>query len=112
MLRMPYESGFSRTSGNAGVVHYFEEASSWSNFFSVTITSEVYQDITTWFIAVLEKSEFDVVFQQDNVRPHVSTSMMDFLRSFFGERLISVGLWPHKVPTGTPGFLFVGRTQR
>ncbi len=67
----------------------FRESVLFVPFFSGTITSEVYQDIITQFIALLEKSECDVVFQQDNVRMFVSASTMDFLRSF-----ISAGLWP------------------
>ncbi len=54
--------------------------------------------LITRFIALLEISECDVVFQQNNARLHVSASTMDFLRSFLANTSFPPVCGPHKVP--------------
>ncbi len=73
-------------------------------FFATTITSAVYCDIVKQFIAMLEEDERDVVFQQDNARPHVSKETMPMLREFFGDRIVD---WPTRSPDLSPPDYFL-----
>ncbi len=57
-------------------------------FFSTTITGKVYGEIVQQFIVMLDVSERDIVFQQDNVRPHVAKETMEMLQKFFGESIV------------------------
>ncbi len=71
-------------------------------FFEGRINSQVYMDMITQFIALLEPEEAYSWFQQDGARCHTSTETLAFLREFFGERLISKDLWPPRSPDLTP----------
>lgn len=76
-------------------------------FFTRIITSEIYQGIITQFIALLDQEERDCLFQQDGARPHTSHETMEFLREFFGDRVISTGLWPPRSPDLSPCDFFL-----
>lgn len=76
-------------------------------FFETTVNSVVYQDIITQFIALLEEDERYCWLQQDGATCHTSNETMRFLREFFGERLISKGLWPPRSPDLTPADFFL-----
>ncbi|KAL4084269.1 hypothetical protein QTP88_028094 [Uroleucon formosanum] len=76
-------------------------------FFETTVNSVVYQDIITQFISLLEINEGDCWLQQDNATCHTSNRTMNFLRKFFGERIISKGLWPPRSPDLTPPDFFL-----
>lgn len=71
-------------------------------FFTCTVDSNVYCDIINQFISLLEVDERDIIFQQDGARPHTSVQTTAFLKSFFGNRLVSKGLWPPRSPDLTP----------
>ncbi len=55
-------------------------------FFETTVNGEVYQDIITQFIALLEEDERDCVFQQDGACTHTVCETIEFLHEFFGKR--------------------------
>ncbi len=78
-------------------------------FFSSTITGEVYRDIVHQFIALLNPDERDIVFQQDNARPHVAKETMTMLREFFGDRIIT---WPPRSPDLSPPDFFLWGTLK
>ncbi len=79
-----------------------------SIFFMTTITSDVYAHILMQFIALLEEDERDCIFQQDGAWLHTSKELMAMLRGFFGDRLVSTGLWTPPPPP----LLLVGVPQR
>ncbi len=81
-------------------------------FFEQTIDSDLYCDLIQQFIALLEEDERDIIFQQDSARPHTSNRSMEFLRSFFGDRLVSKGLWPPRSPDLTPLDFFLWGTLK
>ncbi|PNF39138.1 hypothetical protein B7P43_G01320 [Cryptotermes secundus] len=61
--------------------------------FETTENSPVYQDIITQFIALLEVDERECWLQQGGATCHTPNETMQFLREFFGDLLISKGLW-------------------
>jgi len=73
-------------------------------FFETTVNSVVYQDIITQLISLLENDE------RDNATCHISNKTMNFLREFFGEHIISKGLWPppHSPDISPPDFFLWG----
>lgn len=74
-------------------------------FFTQTINTERYQAIIQDFVALLEEDERFAYFQQDGARAHVSVETMEFLREFFGDRIISQKAkhhWPARSPDLTP----------
>jgi hypothetical protein len=48
------------------------------------------------FISLLEVDEQDCLFQQDGAMAHTVNSTMQMLSEFFGGRIISRNLWPHR----------------
>ncbi len=70
--------------------------------------NEEYQRVFTDFIALLDiiKEEQKGRFQRDNAKAHISGSSMTFIREFFKERVISVGLWPPRSPDVSPVDIF------
>ncbi len=84
-----------------------------ANFFTSTITGDVYQNIIQLFVSQLEKSMFRSWLQQDNAaHPHVSTNTTSFLHQFFNERLISANLWPPLSPNLSLLDFFYGTTWK
>lgn len=71
-------------------------------FFTETITSERYKDIIENFVSLLEEDERYCWFQQDGAPCHTANSSMNFLAEFFGERIVTKGLWPPRSPDLTP----------
>ncbi len=77
-------------------------------FFSTTsINWDRYCEIIQQFIAMLEPSECYSWFQLDSATSHTSQATMHILKEFFGERLISQGLWPLKLPDMSPQDYFL-----
>ncbi len=51
----------------------------------MTVNGEVYRDIITEFIDLLEEDEHDCKLQQDNAcAQHMAYETIEFLRKFFG----------------------------
>ncbi len=63
-----------------------------------TVTQEVYRNIITQFIALLEPDERDCIFQQDGATPHTAHPTIEFFGEFFGEWLVSASLWSPRNP--------------
>ena len=61
---------------------------------------------------MLEPDERDIILQQDGARPHTSGKSMQFLKEFFGDRLISKGLWPPRSSDLTPLDFFLWGTLK
>lgn len=76
-------------------------------FFTETITAERYQDIIMQFVALLEADERHCWLQQDGATAHTANSTMIMLREFFGEHIISRGLWPPRSPDLSPPDFFL-----
>ncbi len=81
-------------------------------FFTTTITSDMYADILMQFIALLEEDERDCIFQQDGARPHTSKELIAMLCRFFGDRLVSTGLFPPQSRLVPPGLFLVRISER
>ncbi len=78
-------------------------------FHKQTVNSEEHQCILSDFIALLynTREERKVWLQQDNAKVHISDSLMIFIRKFFEERVISVGLWPPRRRDLSPADIFL-----
>jgi hypothetical protein len=78
-------------------------------FFETSINAEAYQELIQQFIALLKVDECNCWFQQDSATAHTAASTMETLHEFFGEKLISKGLWPPRSPdlTRPDSFLFI-----
>jgi hypothetical protein len=76
-------------------------------FFEDTVTAERYQDILMQFVVLLEVNERNAWFQQDRATRHSARKTMVLLRQFFGEKLISKGLWPPRSPDLSPPDFFL-----
>ena len=51
-----------------------------------------------YFIALLQVDERNCWFQQDSATAHTAASTMEILHEFFGENVISKGVWPPRSP--------------
>jgi hypothetical protein len=71
-------------------------------FFETTVTAEVYQELMRQFVALLQPDVRDYWIQQDGASSHAARSTMDMVHKFFGERIISKGLWPPRSPDLSP----------
>jgi hypothetical protein len=77
-------------------------------FFNTTVTSEVYCGFVDSFVETLSEVEvFSGWFQQDNATPHTAKRTMARLEAYFGERVISAGLWPPRSPDLSPPDFFL-----
>ena len=63
-------------------------------FFETSINAEAYQELIQQFIAFLQVDKRNCWFQQDSATAHIVASSMVILHEFFGDNLISKGLWP------------------
>jgi hypothetical protein len=73
-------------------------------FFNFTINSDRYiTRILNPFINELDDQELQHGhFQQDSATAHTAFNTMQYLRQFFGNRVISRGIWPSRSPDLTP----------
>ena len=56
----------------------------------------------------LDNEELSIgYFQHDGATSHTSHASMAEIQSFFGDRVISKGLWPHRSPDLTPPHYFL-----
>lgn len=76
-------------------------------FFTGIINSEAYENVLLRFIALSDRDERFIWLRQDGARAHTNKGTMKFLREFFGNRLISTGLWPLRSPDLTPPDFFL-----
>lgn len=77
-------------------------------FFDSTVTSEVYCGFVDRFVETLTEEEiFRGWFQQDNATAHTANRTMNQLRMYFGDRVISKGLWPPRSPDLSPPDFFL-----
>jgi hypothetical protein len=71
--------------------------------FDTTITTAAYLDIFHCFVNQLDNEELSIgYFQQDGATAHTSHASMAKIQSFFGDRVISRGLWAPRSPDLTP----------
>jgi len=80
------------------------------NFFDATITTAAYMETFNTFINQLDDEELSTgYFQQDGATSHTSHVSMTEIQSFYGDRVISKGLWPRRSPDLTPPDYFLWR---
>jgi len=77
-------------------------------FFDATTTTAGYMEIFNTFVNQLDDEELSIgYFQQDGATSHTSHASMAEIQSFFGDRVISKGLWPPRSPDLTPPDYFL-----
>ena len=77
-------------------------------FFEETIKTAAYMDIFNTFVNQLDDEELSIgYFQQDGATSHTSHASMAEIKSFFGDRVISKGLWPPRSPDLKPPDYFL-----
>jgi len=70
--------------------------------FDATITTAAYMEIFNTFVNQLDDEELSIgYFQQDGATSHNSHVSMAEIQSFFGDRVISKGLWSPRSPNLT-----------
>jgi transposase len=77
-------------------------------FFDSIITSAIYCGIVDKFVETF--SEDDILhgwFQQDNAPAHTANATLRHLEIFFGDRVITRGLWPARSPDLSPPDFFL-----
>ena len=81
----------------------------WSHFLPCNHhNSCIYIEIFNTFVNRLDDKELSIgYFQQDGATSHTSHASMAEIQSFFGERVISKGLWPPRSPDLTPPHYFL-----
>jgi len=79
-------------------------------FFETSINAEAYQELIQQFIALLQMDERNCWFQQDSATAHTAASTMEILHEFFGENLISKGVWSPRSPDLTSPAFFLWRS--
>jgi hypothetical protein len=68
-----------------------------------TIKTAAYMEIFNTFVNQLEDEKLSIgYFQQDGATSHTSHASMAEIQSFFGDCVISKGLWPPRLPDLTP----------
>jgi hypothetical protein len=77
-------------------------------FFDTTVTSAVYCGFLDQLAATFSEEEiYSGWFQQDGAPAHTSRMSMNHLSLYFGERVISKGLWPPRSPDLSPPDFFL-----
>lgn len=72
-------------------------------FFDETVTGDLYREILEMFINELNEHELhQEYFQHDNAPAHTANDTIQYLRRYYGNRIISAGLWPPRSPDLTP----------
>jgi hypothetical protein len=69
--------------------------------------TKVYQELIQQFIALLQVDERNCWFQHDSATAHTAASTMVILHEFFGENIISKGLWSPRSPDLTSPDFFL-----
>jgi hypothetical protein len=78
------------------------------HYSSTTVTGAIYRGFIDQFVATLTEEEvFHGWFQQDNAPAHTAQATLQQLQMYFGERVISRGLWPTRSPDLTPPDYFL-----
>jgi len=79
-------------------------------FFDATITTAAYMEIFSTFVNQLDDEEPSIgYFQQDGTISHTSHVSMTEIQSFFGDHVISKGIWPPRSPDlTTPDYFLPG----
>jgi hypothetical protein len=80
-------------------------------FFETSINAEAYKELIQKFIVLLQVDERNCWFQQDSATAHTAASTMVILHKFFGENVISRGLWPPRTPDLTSPDFFLDLTS-
>jgi hypothetical protein len=93
------------------VVCHFEASNNWTFVFETSINAEAYQELIQQFIALLQVDERNCWFQQDRATAHTAASTMEIVHKFFGENVISKGVWPRS-PDLLERLLFVELLER
>jgi len=88
-------------------VCHFETSIIGPLFFETSINAEAYKELIQQFIALLQVEECNCWFQQDSATAHTAAPTMVILHEFFGENLISKGLWPPRSPDLTSPDFFL-----
>jgi len=77
-------------------------------FFEETIKTAACMEIFSTFVNQLNDEELSIgYFQQDGATSHTSHANMAEIQSFFGDHVISKGLWPPRSPDLTPPDYFL-----
>lgn len=78
-------------------------------FFEETINAERYRTlILAEFLRQLHDDELQTgYFQQDGATAHTANTTLNYLREFYGDRLISKNVWPPRSPDLTPCDFFL-----
>jgi hypothetical protein len=76
-------------------------------FFETSINAETYQELIQQFIALLQVDERNCWFQQDSATAQTAASTGEILHEFFGENVISKGVWPPRSPDLTSPDFFL-----
>ena len=77
-------------------------------FFHATITTAASMEIFNTFVNQMDDEELSIgYFQQDGATSHTSHASMAKIQSFFGDRVISKGLWPLCSPDLMPPDYFL-----
>jgi hypothetical protein len=77
-------------------------------FFETTVNANVYCNFIHQFAATLTQDEiFSGWFQQDNATAHTAAVSLRLVNQYFGERVISRGLWPARSPDLSPPDYFL-----
>lgn len=72
-------------------------------FFENNINANHYREILHTFVDQLHDDELQQgYFQHDNATPHTAGHTLQYLQEFYGNRLITSGLWPPRSPDLTP----------
>lgn len=77
-------------------------------FFDCIVDANAYQRFVDEFVATFTENDiYYAWFQQDNAPAHTAKSTLKHLEMFFGERVISRGLWPARSPDLSPSDYFL-----
>jgi len=77
-------------------------------FFDATVITAAHMEIFNTFVSQLDDEELSIgYFQQDGATSHTSHASVAEIKYFFGDRVISKGLWPPRSPDLTPSDYFL-----
>jgi len=77
-------------------------------FFEETIKTAAYMEIFNTFVNQLDDEKLSGgYFQQDGATSHTSHASMAEIQFFFGDQVISKGIWPPRSPDLTPSDYFL-----